>query len=172
MTAPSIPPGRWQIATDRSQVSLTVKKLGVLTVRPTMDISDGGVVVDDSGQVSLAEVRLAAASFSTGNDKRDTHVRSSDFLDADDHPEISFRATDIGDGTGDRTVAGTLTVKGVEHPVAVDVSGIRLDGRAASFTVRSIVDRNTLGVDGSPNFVVAPKIAIEATLTADLEVSA
>lgn len=168
----SIPTGRWQIAPDRSQVSLTVKKLGVLTVRPTMNISGGGVEVDEAGQVSLADVRLAAATFSTGNDKRDTHVRSADFLDVDNHPEIAFNATDVGDGTGDRSVAGTLTIKGVEHPVAVDVSGIRVDGQTASFTVRSTVDRNALGVDSTPNFVVAPNIAIEATLTADLEVSA
>ncbi len=70
---------------------------------------------------STLEVTIKAASIDTGNPDRDGHLRTNDFFDRDNYPEIRFVSTAVEpvDGTTYR-VTGDLTIKDVTRPVTID----------------------------------------------------
>ena len=66
---------------------------------------------------SVADVTIKTDSVSTGTADRDAHLRSADFFDVENHPEIRFVSTSFD---GD-TLVGDLTIKGITKPVTLDV---------------------------------------------------
>ena len=77
-------------------------------------------IAEDPTQSSV-EVTLDADSFTTGNDDRDGHVKSADFLDVEQYPSLTFRSTGVRQDGDDWKVDGELTVKDVTRPVTLDV---------------------------------------------------
>jgi polyisoprenoid-binding protein YceI len=67
------------------------------------------------------EAKIQVASIDTDNERRDKHLRSADFLDAEKHPEITFKSTGF-EKTGKDTykVKGNLTIRGNTKPVVLD----------------------------------------------------
>jgi polyisoprenoid-binding protein YceI len=65
---------------------------------------------------------VAAASVDTGNSKRDTHLRSADFFDSDNHPDITFTADRIRPSDAGVAVTGVLTVRGRTRPLSFDAT--------------------------------------------------
>ncbi|MEQ8604720.1 MAG: YceI family protein [Marivibrio sp.] len=93
------------------------KTLGVFTE------VEGTVVFDEAAPaLQSIDVTVQTESVHTGHDRRDGHLRSDDFLAADDHPEMTFTLTGA-EQTGERTgvVTGDLTMRGETHPVSLDV---------------------------------------------------
>lgn len=85
-----------------------------------------GVIVLDEDDVSRSSVtaRLKAGSIDTGNRKRDAHLLSKEFFDAENFPDIEFKSTKVQRGR-DRDsldVEGTLTVKNKSVPIALAVN--------------------------------------------------
>lgn len=72
---------------------------------------------------SSVEIVLEAGSIDTNDEKRDTHLKSPDFLNAEEFPQITFKSTTI-EKTGDKTakVTGDLTLLGTAKPVVLDVT--------------------------------------------------
>jgi polyisoprenoid-binding protein YceI len=97
----------------------------VTTVRGTFDKVSGSATLDDKDlSKSSMEVVLDAASINTRNQKRDGHLRSPDFFDAEKHPRITFKSTRVARAGKDRwKVTGDLTMRGVTKPVTLDVEG-------------------------------------------------
>lgn len=108
---------------------------------------------------SSIEVTIEADSVDTRNGQRDGHVKSPDFLNAKQFPEITFKSTGV-EATGDDQLAitGDLTLHGVTKPITVTAehtgsgehpqSGKQLVGFEARFTV----DRSDYDMD----FMVGP----------------
>ncbi len=68
------------------------------------------------------EVTIASAGFWTGEPERDAHLKSADFLDVANHPEIRFRSTSVAVmGHHDYLVTGDLTIRGVTRPADLKV---------------------------------------------------
>ena len=68
------------------------------------------------------EARADAASIDTNVEKRDNHLRSKDFFDTANYPEVTFKSTGARDQEGDTAkLDGLLTIHGVEKPVTFDV---------------------------------------------------
>ncbi|MFD1329884.1 YceI family protein [Mycoplana ramosa] len=84
-----------------------------------------GTIAFDKEDVtkSSVEIVLEAASIDTNDEKRDTHLKSPDFLNAEEFPQITFKSTAI-EKTGDKTakVTGDLTLLGTAKPVVLDVT--------------------------------------------------
>jgi polyisoprenoid-binding protein YceI len=84
-----------------------------------------GTIAFDKEDVtkSTVEIVLEAASIDTNDEKRDTHLKSPDFLNAEEFPQITFKSTVI-EKTGDKTakVTGDLTLLGTAKPVVLDVT--------------------------------------------------
>ncbi|WP_253273021.1 YceI family protein [Halomonas sp. PR-M31] len=85
---------------------------------------EGEFVYDEQAQtLSSARVEIPAASLFTNHEKRDGHVLSDDFLDAEEYPAIVFEATDFNaDSDTQGTLTGDLTMLGETHPVTLDVT--------------------------------------------------
>ncbi len=114
----------------------------------------GGFAYDTEGQgLSAIEMQVAAANVDTDVEKRDNHLRSPDFFDAEKHPDITFKSTGVQKtGEGRYEVTGDLTLLGVTRSVTVpaEATGAGDDpwgnyrmGFEAVFTVK----RSDFGMD-------------------------
>jgi len=79
-----------------------------------------GTVELDDNDITRSKVRaeIVAASISTNEAKRDAHLRSADFFDAENYPTITFKSTKVQPkGDEDFLITGDLTIRGATHPV-------------------------------------------------------
>jgi polyisoprenoid-binding protein YceI len=73
---------------------------------------------------SKVETSIEAASIDTRDEQRDTHLRSADFLDVENHPWLTFVSTRVNKlGIGELSVEGDLTIRGVTRNVTFSVEG-------------------------------------------------
>lgn len=144
--------GTYEIDPTHSSASFEVRHLGLSKVRGGFESFSGTVVIADDPTHSSVEVRLDAASFTTGNEDRDGHVKSPDFLDVENHPKLTFRSAGVRQEGDDWKVDGELTVKGAARPVTLDVEfeGAGEDpwgnGRIA-FSATTDIDRGDWGIN-------------------------
>lgn len=139
--------GTWQLDPAASTVGLRHRTMwGLVTVRGAFAAVTGAGEVRADGSATGA-VTLQAASLDTGHAKRDTHLRSADFFDADNHPEITFavRGADRLDGEGVR-VTGQLTVRGVSRPVSFTARLTEAEAGALTLEAELTVDRAQFGM--------------------------
>ncbi|MGP7997148.1 MAG: YceI family protein [Streptosporangiaceae bacterium] len=114
--------GQWGLDPHRSSVRLRNSSAGgLLRVNGAFrEVSGTGTVTAD-GEVS-GTVVVTAASIDTGNTRRDTHLRSADFFDAERYPDITFTADGIQLAGPHVTVAGALTVRDTTRALSFDAA--------------------------------------------------
>ena len=110
--------GTWTLDPARSTVGLRSKSMwGLVSVKGAFrTVSGTGTVTPDGGVTGT--ITVAAASVDTKNKKRDTHLRSADFFDSANHPDITVTvdgAAPSGDGLA---VTGSLTVRDQTRPLS------------------------------------------------------
>ncbi|MFQ6172287.1 YceI family protein [Oryzobacter sp. R7] len=142
-----LPAGTWAIDPTHSEVGFVARHLMVTKVRGSFTDISGTVHVKDEVTESVADVTIKTASVATGTPDRDGHLRSADFFDVENHPEIRFVSTAF---TGD-TLTGDLTIKGVTKPVTLDVdfNGVATDpwgNTKAAFEATGELDRTQWGL--------------------------
>ncbi|CAN5698013.1 hypothetical protein BH23GEM6_BH23GEM6_18430 [soil metagenome] len=102
----------------------------------------------DAGSV---EVTVQTSGIATNQERRDNHLRSSDFFDVVTFPTITFGSQRV-DVSGDQVnVHGILTMKGVSRPVVLEGAfrGMGMDGqgrRRLGFEGSTTVNRHDYGV--------------------------
>ena len=142
MTAPAVqallkdgaPAGEWVLDPRKSSIALKSRSMwGLAHVNGIFGEVSGNGTVSPDGEAG-GTLTIAVASIDTRNTRRDTHLRSADFFDIGNHPDITFTADRIRPSDQDVTVAGVLTVRGrtrpLSFPAAASVHGdgeIRLD---------------------------------------------
>lgn len=112
----------WNIDPTHSAAEFAVKHMMVTTVRGKFDTLSGTIEFDPANPTaSSVNVEIDAASISTGTNDRDNHLRSADFLDAENFPKLTFKSTNI-EVTGENTgrITGDLTIREVTRPVVID----------------------------------------------------
>ena len=116
--------GNWQLDPYHTQVEFSAKHLGMMTVRGNFDeISATGDIDPDHPETSSVQVTISTASIRTNNGVRDNDLRSSNFLEVDKYPEITFRSTSVEPSGSDHyKLTGDLTIKETTHPVVLDVT--------------------------------------------------
>lgn len=166
----------WNIDPAHTSISVAARHLMLTTVRASFAGASGEIDLDPA-RPERASVRLVipAASVDTGDDKRDAHLRSGDFLDAEKYPEITFVSTGVRkNGAQQFTVTGDLSIRGTTRPVDVDVelSGIvdGMKGKVAGFSATATIDRTQWGlVWNMPvpgGVLVSEKLKLQADLQA------
>ena len=115
----------WEIDTAHTASQFSVRHMMVATVRGHFEKTTGTVVLDEDDITrSQIDVTIDAASISTRNADRDTHLRSAEFFDVEKFPNLTFKSTKIEkDGDGLK-ITGDLTMRGVTRPVTLDVEPI------------------------------------------------
>ena len=125
IVAGALPAQEWQIDSAHSSVQFAVRHMMVATVRGSFGKINGKVRWDPANpSAASVEAQVEAASIDTRGPKRDAHLRSPDFFDAEKFPVMTFRSTSITPaGPGRYKMAGELTIRGVTRPVVFDVEG-------------------------------------------------
>jgi polyisoprenoid-binding protein YceI len=110
----------WNIDAAHSAVEFSAKHMMISTVRGRFTEFTGTVNLDEKDLThSSVEWTLQAASLTTGNEQRDAHLRSGDFLEAETYPTITFKSTRVERASADRyTIYGDLTIKDVTREVS------------------------------------------------------
>jgi polyisoprenoid-binding protein YceI len=113
--------GEWVLDPRNSSVRLKSKSMGLIPVHGVFrEVSGSGTVSPDG--TATGTLQVAAASIDTQNTKRDTHLRSADFFDSDNHPDITFTADDIRPSGQGIAVTGALSVRGRTRPMSFDAT--------------------------------------------------
>lgn len=168
---------KWQIDPSHTNVGAKVKHMMVSTVRGRFAGATGTIEFDPaSPETGSVELHIPTASIDTGDEKRDAHLRSADFLDADAYPEIVFVSTKVkASGKDSFVVDGDLTIRGVTKPatVKVELAGIVEDPRAgqrAAFDASASFDRTQWGLTWNmpvpSGVLVSEKVVLEASIAA------
>jgi polyisoprenoid-binding protein YceI len=149
----SVPaPGTFALDSTHSEVAAVVRHLMVSKVRGSFANPSGTIVIAEDPLQSSVTASIPAATINTGTPDRDTHLRSADFLDVENHPTLDFRSTGPLSRRGDRyVVPGELTIRGVTRPVSLTVE---FDGAARSpwgkevvaFSATTEFDREDFGI--------------------------
>ncbi len=101
-----------------SNVLFKVKHNGFSYVYGRFNAFDADVRWDEAdASNSSVSLTIDAQSVDTNNERRDQHLRSPDFFNARQHPDIVFRSTEINGSNGEYQVAGEVTLLGVTRPV-------------------------------------------------------
>jgi len=112
----------WKIDPAHSLVELSAKHMMVTTVKGRFRDVKGTITLDEKNLAnSSVEVEIAAASVDTGNDQRDAHLKSADFLDVDKYPTITFKSTRVEPESDERArVTGDLTIRNETHSLVLE----------------------------------------------------
>jgi polyisoprenoid-binding protein YceI len=164
--------GTWVIDTAHSSVGFTARYMMMSKVRGQFDSFEGTLHVEDPIERSWVEVTIDAASFDSGNEKRDGHVLSADFLDVEHYPHVTFRSTGWERvGETNLRVTGDLTIRDVTKPVVLDAEyhGLARDpwgNDRIAFTATTQIDRDEFDVRWNQaletgGVLVGPKVGIE-----------
>jgi polyisoprenoid-binding protein YceI len=114
--------GEWMLDPSRSTVSLKNRSMGGLArVHGVFREVTGNGTVSPTGQVS-GTLTVGTASIDTKNARRDKHLRSGDFFDSDDHPEVTFTVDSIRPAGEGVTVSGMLCVRDRARPLSFDAA--------------------------------------------------
>lgn len=171
--------GTWVGDPVHSDISFKVRHMGVGKVKGRFALASAELTLREGEGEGQVAALINPASVHTGNEQRDQHIQSADFLDVEKYPQIAFASTGVRDFDGEAFVlAGELTLHGVTrtvelaaefHGVVDDPSGTRRTG----FSATTAISRAAFGIDihfpfGAGNVAVADtiEIAIEIEFTA------
>lgn len=114
----------YKIDPVHSEIGFSVKHLMVSTVRGELTKFEGTVDYDPANVAAAkVDVTIDTASIDTSNEKRDAHLTSPDFFDAERFPQITFRSKKVEGAPGALKVTGDLTMHGATKEVVLDVEG-------------------------------------------------
>jgi polyisoprenoid-binding protein YceI len=163
----------WQVDKAHTQVSFSIRHLGVSFIKGTMSVADAELTLDEANPAnSSLKGRMDMSTFTTHDANRDGHLKSADFFDVENHPYIEFATTKVAEkGNGKFEVSGQMTIKGLTGPVTLEgeyagpvndpISGKRKVG----FTMRGEIDKNAFGVTWNVpmegGFMLADKVTLD-----------
>jgi polyisoprenoid-binding protein YceI len=173
--------GTWEIDPAHSIIRATARHIGLARVEGRFTDFTGTIVFGQPLETSTVEVTIQASSITTGNEPRDLHLRSADFLDVERFPLLTYRGTSLVRHPGERaTISGELTIRDVtrEVPLRVTYLGSGPDpwgGTRTAFTATAQLARRdyeiswNMGLPGGMT-VVGPTLQIDLDIEA-LQVS-
>ena len=146
--------GTWILDPDRSSVEFRVPLLfGVIgTVKGGFTRYRGTLDMDVRPAIELT---IEADSIDTGKAKRDDHLRSGDFFDAEEHPEVRFESESASLDGETLRVRGVLHAAGGSAPLDVTAT-VRPDGEEFEIEASAVVDQRKLGMTYSPLGTLRP----------------
>ncbi|MBE0502375.1 MAG: polyisoprenoid-binding protein [Desulfuromonadales bacterium] len=109
----------YEVDPVHSQIHFTVPHLMMFKVRGEFTDYSGAVEVDDKNKIITANATIKTASIDTREQKRDDHLRSTDFLNAADYPTITFTSSRFVQDENNVTAYGKLTIRGITKDVAL-----------------------------------------------------
>ncbi len=170
--------GQYALDASHSRIGFVARHAMVTKVRGAFNEFEGTGYLDGENPANTkVSVTIQAASIDTRNEQRDGHLRSNDFLDMENYPEITFQSTEakqLDDTTFQLT--GDLTIKGITKPVTVDFTfeGAAKDpfgNERVGFEGAVTINRKDWGVNWNAaletgGVLVSEKVTLEFELSA------
>jgi len=146
--------GNWQLDPYHTQVEFSAKHLGMMTVRGHFaEVSATGNIDVGHPEASSVEVTISTASIRTNHEVRDNDLRSSNFLEVDKYPTMTFRSTAVEPAGQDQwALTGDLTIKGNTRPVTLQVTRLGefndpgMMGHRIAYSAHTRIDRRDFGL--------------------------
>ena len=129
----------YEVDTAHSMILFRAKHNNVTYNYGRFNEFTGKIITDEFASMGTVEFEVKAASVDTGNEKRDQHLRSSDFFSAKQFPVITFKSTEVKAKEGKEDVlevTGDLELHGVKKSITVDVE---ITGRATGRNGASLI---------------------------------
>jgi polyisoprenoid-binding protein YceI len=170
--------GHYVIDPSHSRIGFSARHAMVTKVRGSFREFDGvGYFDADNPDDIHFELTVKAASIDTGNEDRDGHIRSNDFLAMGKYPEIRFKSTNVEKADDDiYRVTGDLTIRGVTKPVTLEVeyTGAAVDpygNQRIGFEGSATINRKDWGVNWNAaleagGVLVSDKVGLELAVSA------
>jgi polyisoprenoid-binding protein YceI len=172
-TRTRLPTGTWQVDPEHSRIGFAAKHLGIATVRGYFKEFEGTLDLDEG----RAYGTVKTASLETNVERRDAHLRSPDFFEVAEHPELRFESTEIR-SLDEETfeIEGDLTIRGVTNPIVLEaeLGGTETDPwdhERIALEVTGKLDRSDWGMTfnqvlGSGNLMVSDRIKLQLDISA------
>jgi polyisoprenoid-binding protein YceI len=175
--ATAVPAGTWVAEPTHSRVGFSVKHLGIATVHGEFDEFDGSLTLGEDLASAKLTASVKVASVNTKEAARDEHLRSADFFNAEENPEITFESTEIAPAGDDEfTVTGNLTIAGVTNQITLkaESDGTETDpwgNERVGLELTGALSRGDYGMKfnqalGSGNVLVGDKVKIHVDISA------
>ena len=170
--------GTWTLDATHTRLGFVTRHAMITKVRGSFNDFTGTVTVPAEGiQSATAEITINASSIDTRNADRDGHLKSNDFFDMENYPQITFTSTSIapnGDGGGD--VTGDLTIKGTTRSITIpfDYEGTATDpfgNQRAGFEGTTTLQRSDFGLTWNAALETGG-VLVSEKVTLEIEVSA
>jgi polyisoprenoid-binding protein YceI len=167
---------QWKIDPAHSEILFKVKHLMITTVTGHFKKFDLEVETETDNFATAKTIEFTADinSIDTNNEQRDTHLKSADFFNAEEHNQLRFVGTKYEADGDEAKLHGELTIRGITRPLTVNVEfgGIVVDpyGQTkAGFTVNGKISRKEFGltwnaVTEAGSVVVGDEIKIHAEI--------
>jgi len=145
-------------------------------VRGTFAVAEATIVAPENPLELTLDAKVDVASINTKDEGRDNHLRSADFFDVENYPNITFVSTGVRQQGGDFLVDGDLTIKDVTKPVTFEVEfgGFGTDpwgNYKAGATAKTVINREDFGLTWNAA-LEAGGVMVSDKITLEFDVSA
>ena len=171
---------KWSIDQSHSEITFRVRHLMIAHVKGAFKTFDASIYTT-AKDFTTAEIDLwiDVSSITTGDEKRDEHLKSADFFDVQKHKQITFISNTIGksDADGNHELWGELTMTGITKNVKLNVQfgGIIKDpwgNEKAGFTVTGKINRSDWGLTWNTSMEAGGlMVSDEVTISSEVELT-
>ena len=170
--------GTYALDPAHTRIGFVARHAMVTKVRGAFNEFEGSAVVDGTDLTkSTGQLTIQAASIDTRNEQRDAHLRSNDFLAMEEHPQITFVATDVRQsGPTSLELTGDLTIRGVTNSVTIpfEFEGAATDpfgNLRVGFEGSAVINRKDYGITWNAALETGG-VLVSDKITLEFEVSA
>jgi polyisoprenoid-binding protein YceI len=162
----------WKLDTNHSGLGFSILHLNISDLKGTVKMTKASLSVPNA-DFTEATISMEAdiTTIDTDNDKRDAHLKTADFFDAEKYPTLTFQSNSCKKNKGDEyTITGNLSLHGITHPVnliAVFKTGINPsnDKPIAACKVTGTIKRSDFNIStATPAQILSDEVNIEANL--------
>jgi polyisoprenoid-binding protein YceI len=167
----------WKLDSAHCDVEFGIKHMGLSTVKGTIPVQAGVIVLDEGKDIpQKIDTTLDASGIDTQNAQRDGDLKSDHWFDATKYPTITFESTKIsGVDAANFVIDGNLTLHGVTKPIELSAhlegrgQGARGEKRIA-YTATTTIHRRDFGiVDARTNALGALIVGDDAAISLEIE---
>ncbi len=168
----------WEIDPTHSEAMFSVKHAMISTVRGHFNVISGHLHIDEQNAAnSWVDAQADTASINTRDERRDGHLRSPDFFDAQQYPTITFKSKRIEPlGGNEYRIIGDLTMHGVtkEVPFTAEYGGQGKDAygkQRVGISVKGKINREDWGLTWNAA-LEAGGVLVSKEVTVEIDLSA
>ena len=155
--------GVWNLVSDKSTISFKIRNMwGLMGVKGRFADFSGDGQITGKGAI-FGRLDIKVASLRTGIRKRDRHLLSADFFEAERFPEISVVVTALEPTSGNAAdLRATFNIKGITAPVPLPVRITLLDDGSVRVSAKTEVDRAQFGLGWNRLGMVGERATVSA----------